>query len=187
MMKFPMHIVALSSSVVTSVALAVLQDSVKTLIPWLMAITTIVVADLAAGLYKSYKLGIHISISLAGREFFGKLIVYSAIVLMLAMVDSVNGHDMPIAKVGCLMVFGLEAISIVGNLLKVRGVTLSFSAVIRLLAKRLLGFESDETADVVTEEQIESIRQRERDRWERRMPTNGYGGVKTKSRKEVKK
>ena len=58
-----------ASSIITT---KYIGDGINTMLPWLVALTAVVLADLAAGCRKSLKLGVHVSISTAARETMGE-------------------------------------------------------------------------------------------------------------------
>lgn len=182
-MKIPNAVINIVGSVVGSVAIATLGDALQTMLPWLMVMVSVIICDLFAGLRKSLKLGIHVSISMAGRETMGKLVVYTSFVLMVAMIDAASGHDMEVAKWGCLLVCMIEGSSILSNILKPHGIDLSLQSIIKLFAKKKLDLTDEEASELVSEEQIDHVRRRERARWEARVP-HEYGGVKQKSKKK---
>lgn len=178
-MKMPPLAVNVASLFMTSIAVISLQDAVAIMIPWMMAITAVVVADLVVGLRKSLKLGVHVSISLAGRETMGKLIVYNTIVLGLAMTDVASGKELAIAKGGCLFVCALEGVSIIGNLLKPYGIDISLKTILKMIAKKKLNATDEEAEELVSDNMRDEMIRREKNRWEYRKE-HEYGGVKEK-------
>lgn len=108
-----------ASSIITT---KYIGDGINTMLPWLVALTAVVLADLAAGCRKSLKLGVHVSISTAARETMGKLVVYWSFVLMVASIEVATGHKYSIAMWGCLLIKGLAHNTIVGRLRQWRAV-----------------------------------------------------------------
>lgn len=169
-MRIPQSATNTASGLFTPLAVMFLQDTVKTMLPWIMVMLSVVICDLVAGLRKSLKLGVHISWSMAFRETMGKMVTYVAFVLMVAMIDSASDHSFHVAMYGCLFVCAIEGGSIVSNLLKPYGIDINpkniFKYVAGFFSAKVLNVEP---ADVeVDENGLEEIRDRERKRWEHR-------------------
>ena len=168
--RLPEWIMSLTCSVFTSVAVGYLQDTVSTMIPWIMAMCGVVLADLIAGLRKSLKLGVHVSWSMAFRNTMGKMVTYVAFVLMVAMIDTASGHEFRIAMWGCLFVCGIEGGSIISNLMKPYGIDITpktiFAYVGKVFSQKVVKMDS---GDLVCEEKdMDALKKREKDRWEKR-------------------
>lgn len=166
-MRIPHTVTITAASVFTPVATMFLQDSVKTMMPWLIVMLSVVVCDLIAGLRKSMKLGVHISWSMAFRETMGKMVVYVAFVMMVAMIDSASNHSFKIAMWGSLFICAIEGGSIVSNMLKPYGIELSTKAIMRLFVSKAMRVDTTE-ADLTDDKGIDEVREREKDRWEKR-------------------
>lgn len=147
---------------------AYLGDGINTMIPWLVALTAVVMADLAAGCRKSLKLGVHVSVTTAVRETMGKLVVYWSFVLMVASIEVATGHKYSIAMWGCLIICAFEGLSVLGNILKPMGIDLSLASILKVALQRGLGFSRQQANDVAKSETVEQIRQREEKKWNRR-------------------
>ena len=156
-------IVLMSSSLlVGSTALALLGDSVEIMVPWMMVMTAVILADLAAGVRKSIKLGVKVSPSTAFRETVGKWIVYMAYVLAVSMIDVEAGWKMYFAKWACLAAIMFEGGSIISNLLRPYGIVVTPMSIIKwFLKKTPIG----DTDDVLKEENINEAREFEDKKW----------------------
>ena len=151
-----------SSLLVGSTALALLGDSVEVMVPWMMVMTAVILADLAAGVRKSLKLGVRVSPSTAFRETVGKWIVYMAYVLAVSMIDVEAGWNMYFAKWACLAAIAFEGGSIMSNLLRPYGIIVTPMSVIKwLLRKTPIG----DTDEVLKEENIIEAREFEDKKW----------------------
>lgn len=166
-MRIPHTVTMTAAGVFTPVATMFLQDSLRTMMPWLMVMLAVVACDLAAGLRKSLKLGVHISWSMAFRETMGKMVVYVAFVMMVAMIDSAAKHSFRIAMWGSLLICAIEGGSIVSNMLKPHGIELSTKAIMRLFVSKAMGVGASE-ADLTDDRGVDEVREREKDRWEKR-------------------
>lgn len=167
-MKLPEPLMALGATLLTPTAVLFLQDSVRTMIPWLLVMAAVVGCDLIVGIRKSLKLGVHVSWSMAARETMGKTVTYAAFVLMVAMIDAACGHSFHVAMWSCLFICALEGGSIVSNLLKPYGIDITPGRIVRFLAMRGGRLTKDEAEELVSEEGLARIREREKSRWEGR-------------------
>lgn len=188
-MRIPSSIVNLTCGVFTPLAVSFLQDSIATMLPWLMVMGMVVLCDLAFGVRKSIKLGVHVSVSMAIRETMGKLLVYTSFVILVCMIEVAAKHTLQVAMWSCLLICAIEGCSIIGNLLKPYGIEMSLRNVIKAFANRALGVD-DTTADImlgkdnqVPEDVIERVRKAERARWEQRKP-HSYGSEDGKAKQK---
>lgn len=188
-MRIPSSIVNLTCGVFTPLAVSFLQDSIATMLPWLMVMGMVVLCDLAFGVRKSIKLGVHVSVSMAIRETMGKLLVYTSFVILVCMIEVAAKHTLQVAMWSCLLICAIEGCSIIGNLLKPYGIEMSPRNVIKAFANRALGVD-DTTADImlgkdnqVPEDVIERVRKAERARWEQRKP-HSYGSEDGKAKQK---
>lgn len=189
-MRIPSSIVNLTCGVFTPLAVSFMQDSIATMLPWLMVVGMVVLCDLAFGVRKSIKLGVHVSVSMAIRETMGKLLVYTSFVILVCMIEVAAKHTLQVAMWSCLLICAIEGCSIIGNLLKPYGIEMSLRNVIKAFANKALGVD-ETTADImlgkdnqVPGDVIERVRKAERARWEQRK-SHSYGSEdgKTKQKK----
>ena len=189
-MRIPSSIVNLTCGVFTPLAVSFMQDSIATMLPWLMVMGMVVLCDLAFGVRKSIKLGVHVSVSMAIRETMGKLLVYTSFVILVCMIEVAAKHTLQVAMWSCLLICAIEGCSIIGNLLKPYGIEMSLRNVIKAFANKALGVD-ETTADImlgkdnqVPGDVIERVRKAERARWEQRK-SHSYGSEdgKTKQKK----
>lgn len=170
--KIPTWIMSLSCGVFSTVTIGYLNDALDTMIPWLLAMLGVVVADLVAGLRKSLKLGIHISWSMAFRNTMGKMVTYVAFVMMVAMIETACGHQYRIAMWGCLFICLLEGGSILSNLVKPYGIDVTPTSIlefaVRLFSQKVIKVEGEDFHG--DEHTMDEIKERERGRWEKRRP-----------------
>ena len=156
------------SALFAPIAIGFIQSSLSVMIPWMMVMFLVIIVDLIAGLRKSLKLGIHVSISSAIRNTMGKMVTYFAFVCMVCMVDVAASGCNIIAKWSCLFVCAIEGVSIFGNFLKPYGIDLSLKSIIEVFAKRLYGLSSADLEKVAKSERIEVIRKREEMKWNKK-------------------
>lgn len=133
-----------------------------------MVMLAVVACDLIAGIRKSVKLGVHVSWSMAFRETMGKMVVYVAFVLMVAMIDAASSHSFNIAMWGCLFICALEGGSIISNFLKPYGVDITPRSIARFFTMKVANATAEEADELVSGDVVDSIRKREKDRWEKK-------------------
>lgn len=159
-MRIGSNITLMANTIFTSMATMYLQDSVQTMAPWLMAMLAVVICDLIAGIRKSLKLGVHISISKAARETMGKIVVYTSFVISSAMVEVATGHSIRLAMWLCLVVAAFEFGSIIANIAAPMGYDISVTGLLRVLGKRSLGFNDNEAKEIIKDNTRSELRGR---------------------------
>ena len=166
-MKIPHNIVLATSGAVIPTAFAFLQEALIVMVPWAITMFFVILADLAAGLWKSYKLGIELRFSRGLRETMGKMLVYFAFVCMIACVNVAIAGDFQFAKYAALLVITIEFGSIVSNILKPHGINISLSAILKaILQKSPLPISCEEADEIVKEENLEEIIKEEKQKVE---------------------
>ena len=175
-MKIPQSLSNTACGTTASLAAGFLSDVLSSMIPWLLVMGVVIMCDLAFGIRKSLKLGIHVSWSMAFRETMGKMVTYYAFVLMVCTIEAASGHSYAIAQWSCLFVCVIEGVSIIGNMLKPYGITLSLKDVLTLGLSRLTK-AATEPAEIINTQDVDMIRQAEQDRWEKRTK-HEYGSKK---------
>lgn len=166
-MKLSPLVVLTTSAIFTPVFTAFAIDTVRVMIPWLIAMLCVIISDLVAGVRKSIKFGVHVSWSTAFRETFGKIVVYFAFAVTAAVVDVAAHGDTVIAKWCCLAVITVEGGSIMSNILKPHGIELSLKGILKYLLIRS-GIGSNSANEILDEKKWEEMRERERERWNRK-------------------
>lgn len=157
-MKISHNLVILSSGMIIPTAFAFLQEALIVMVPWMITMFFIVLADLAAGVWKSYKLGIELRFSRGLRETMGKLLVYFAFVCMIACINVAYAGEFQFAKWASGLVIAIEFGSIIGNILKPHGINISISAIVKaILKKSPLPLTCEDVEEVVKEEKLEEI------------------------------
>lgn len=148
-MKIPAPAVNIASSLISTVAIAFLQKSICIMIPWLMAMTGVVFADLVSGVRKAIKLGEHVTFSRAIRDTMGKLVVYVAFVFMVSMIDTASGREFSIAKWSCLLVCLIEGCSVISNILKPHGIDISLRTILELFVQKVLHVDKSDSESII--------------------------------------
>lgn len=112
------------SSGFAAVATAFIQESLSHMVPWLIVSCAVILCDLAFGLRKSMLMKEEVRISRAFRRTMGKMVTYFSFVCMVCMINVAAGNDYAIDKWSCLLVCGIEFLSIISNILKPKGYSL---------------------------------------------------------------
>lgn len=155
-------LVNITSGVLIPILAGFLNDALILMIPWFLAMTTVIIADLFAGLWKSYKLEVPIRFSRACRETMGKTIVYFAFIMMACCINVADNGEFNWAKWLAILVIVIELGSIIGNILKPHGINISMNALIKaILTRSPVPLTCEEADSVVFEESIEKIREEE--------------------------
>ena len=161
-MKFSPKVMEATGGVLIPTLGSFLGDALLMMLPWLITMFTVIITDLAAGLWKSYKLDIHIRLSKAFRDTMGKMIVYFAFVVMICCVDVAASGNSNYAKWAALLVIIIEGGSIISNILKPHGINISLNAIIKaFLMHSTLPLTCPEIDDILKKEDIEKIREEE--------------------------
>lgn len=162
-MKIPYNIIILTSGAVIPTAFVFLQNAMLVMVPWMITMFFVILADLAADVWKSYKLGIEIRFSRELRESMGKMLVYFAFVCMIACINVAFAGQFQFAKWAAGFVIAIEFGSIISNILKPHGINLSLSAIVKaIVQKSPLPLSCDDADKIVHEQKLEEIIEEER-------------------------
>lgn len=113
------------------------QQGVAMCLPWLIAMTCVVTVDLLTGMRKVWLMGEEpLRLSKGIRCTMSKLITYYAFAVMAVMVDVASGADIVIAKWACLAVCAIEGMSIIGNILRPHGITISVKGIMHAIGSK---------------------------------------------------
>ena len=166
-MKLSPIVVLATSAIFTPIFTVFAMSTVQILLPWLIVMFCVIITDLVAGVRKSLKLGVHVSWSTAIRETLGKVVVYFAWCVTAAVIDVAAHGDTLIAKWACLTVIAIEGGSILSNILKPHGIELSLKGILKYILIRS-GIGSESADEILDENMLEELREREKDRWNRK-------------------
>lgn len=161
-MQVNSSVVQITGGMIVPILLTFLGEAITLMIPWFVVMFTIVFCDLAAGLWKSYKLKINIRLSKACRETMGKLIVYFAFVIMICCINVALNGTFDFAKWSALLIVCVEGGSIVANILKPHGINISLNAILKaFLSHSAMPLTCPEIEEIIEKKPIEEIRQEE--------------------------
>ena len=167
-------IVQITSGALIPILMKFLGDALAQMIPWFIAMTSVVMADLVSGLWKCMKLDVPIRFSKACRETMGKMIVYFAFVCMAACINVAEKGEFDWSRWIAVFVVVIEVGSMAGNILKPHGINISLSAIIKAFIhhswKELSCPEVDEIVEKVP---LEELKQQELDKYNEDNKQNG--------------
>lgn len=133
---------------------AFLGDAIIEIIPWLIVMLMVVLCDLAFGIQAAWKMNERIRFSKGVRDTMGKLVVYTAFVLMVCFIDVATGASYHIERWACLVVCFIEGCSIFNHLLKPKGINIDLGRAISAVVAKLTGIDKkaiDEAIDKAEE------------------------------------
>ena len=167
-------IVQTTSGALIPILMKFLGEALEQMIPWFIAMTSVVMADLVSGLWKCIKLDVPIRFSKACRETMGKMIVYFAFVCMAACINVAEKGEFDWSRWIAVFVVVIEVGSMAGNILKPHGINISLSAIIKAFIhhswKELSCPEVDEIVEKVP---LEELKQQEIDKYNEGNKQNG--------------
>lgn len=136
------------------IASAFIGQTLSHMIPWLMVTAAVILCDLAFGVRKSLIMGEEVRFSRAVRNTMGKMVTYFAFVCMVCMICVASGEQYGIDQWSCLLICFIEGCSIIGNILKPKGINFNLLGAFREIGKatfRKVNMEVD-TEKVFVEE-----------------------------------
>ena len=117
------------------IASAFIGQTLSHMIPWLMVTAAVILCDLAFGVRKSLMMGDEVRFSRAVRNTMGKMVTYFAFVCMVCMICVASGERYGIDKWACLLVCFIEGCSIIGNILKPKGIDFNLLGAFREIGR----------------------------------------------------
>lgn len=152
------------------IASAFITQTLEHMIPWMMVSAAVIVCDLAFGVRKSLLMGEEVRFSRAVRNTMGKMVTYFAFVCMVCMICVASGEQYDIDIWSCLLVCFIEGCSIIGNILKPKGINFNLIGAFGAMFKRV-GLDKEDAKEVfkeVSEEELEKKRRQNERRRELR-------------------
>jgi hypothetical protein len=141
----------LVSGAFTPIAVSFVMDSLRMMIPWLIVSFAVIICDLAFGVRKSLLMGENVRFSRAIRATMGKMVTYFTFVCMVCVISVASGGEYEIAKWSCLLVCFIEGCSIVGNILKPKGININIISAIGLFCKKFFSVDKEDVKEVFEE------------------------------------
>lgn len=135
-----------------SVATAFIMESLQHMIPWLIVSFFVIITDLAFGVRKSMLMGEEVRLSRAIRATLGKMVTYFAFVCMVCMINVATGKDWQIDVYSCLLVCFIEGCSIIGNILKPKGIKIDMLGAARVFVKKAADVNDEDVKCILKED-----------------------------------
>lgn len=136
-----------------AIAGAFVIESLQHMIPWLIVSCAVILCDLAFGVRKSLLTGEKVRFSRAIRATMGKMVTYFAFVCMVCMISVASHNEYPIDVYSCLLVCFIEGCSIVGNILKPKGIVVNLAGVLGVFGKKVLKVDKEDVKEILRNEQ----------------------------------
>lgn len=136
-----------------AIAGAFVIESLQHMIPWLIVSCAVILCDLAFGVRKSLLTGEKVRFSRAIRATMGKMVTYFAFVCMVCMISVASHNEYPIDVYSCLLVCFIEGCSIVGNILKPKGIVVNLAGVLGVFGKKVLKVDKEDVREIIRNEQ----------------------------------
>ena len=118
------------------------SNGVQHSMPWLIAMTLVVVVDLFAGVRCAWLMGERIRWSTGVRRTLSKLITYISFVVCAVMINVASNTEFDIAKWACLFICAVEGFSVAENIIKPHGYSINLQALAKNIGKRY-GVDTD--------------------------------------------
>ena len=138
-----------------AIATAFVSESLQNMIPWLIVSCAVILCDLLFGVRKSMLMGEKVRFSRAIRATMGKMVTYFAFVCMVCMTTVACHREYPIDVYSCLLVCFIEGCSIVGNILKPKGVNINVIGALGVFGKKVFKVDKEDVRDIIQEENHE--------------------------------
>lgn len=148
------------SSGFAALATAFIQESLSHMVPWLIVSCAVIVCDLCFGVRKSLLMKEEVRVSRAVRRTMGKMVTYFSFVCMVCMINVAAGNCYAIDRWACLLVCGIEFLSIISNILKPKGYSLNFKEVAVVVLRKMAGGKKEDYINVIKEDNHEQSTQR---------------------------
>ena len=154
--------VQVTGGILIPILMEFLGKALTQMIPWFIAMTSVILADLVSGIWKSVRLDIPVRFSKACRETMGKFIVYFAFVMMAACVNVAENGEFDWCRWVALFVIVIEFGSMASNILKPHGINISLSALIKAFINHSFkDLTCPELDEIIEKEDVQSIREEE--------------------------
>ena len=100
-------------------------------------------------------MGEKVRFSRAIRATMGKMVTYFAFVCMVCMISVASHNEYPIDVYSCLLVCLIEGCSIVGNILKPKGININVIGALGVFGKKVFKVDKEDVRDIIQEENHE--------------------------------
>lgn len=129
-----------------------LQESIGHIIPWIIVSFFVIVCDLVVGIRKSLLMNEVVRFSSACRRTLGKCVSYFMFVIMVSVIDVAANGGGEIDKWACLLICFIEGCSIIGNILKPKGISFNLINAIAILCNKVFSVEKEDVKEILEKE-----------------------------------
>ena len=123
-----------------AIATAFVSESLQNMIPWLIVSCAVILCDLLFGVRKSMLMGEKVRFSRAIRATMGKMITVA------------SHSEYPIDVYSCLLVCFIEGCSIVGNILKPKGININVIGALGVFGKKVFKVDKEDVKEIIEKE-----------------------------------
>lgn len=138
-----------------SVATGFVMESLNHMIPWLIVSLVVILTDLAFGVRKSLLMGEKVRFSRAIRATMGKTVTYFSFVCMVCMINVASGLEWRFDVYSCLFVCFIEGCSIIGNILKPKGLSIDILGAARVFFKKVADVDNEDVKCIIKKDKEE--------------------------------
>ena len=138
-----------------AIAGAFVAESLQNMIPWLIVTCAVILCDLLFGVRKSMLMGDKVRFSRAIRATMGKMVTYFAFVCMVCMISVASHNEYPIDVYSCLLVCFIEGCSIVGNILKPKGININLIGALGMFGKKVFKVDKEDVKEIIEKEEVD--------------------------------
>ena len=146
---------AVGSASLMTIASNYLVVAMQESIIWLLCMLALVLCDFIVGSIHSLREGINYRFSKAVRRTLGKIVVYFSVVLVAVLFEVATNYEFDIDKWVILIVAIVEASSILGHILAMRGYSLNWLKLVKLIARKKYEVAEDEIKNIVEKKEEE--------------------------------
>lgn len=141
---------AIQGGVATIVA-AFWNETLAHMIPWLIVSLAVIICDLAFGIRKSLLMDEEVRFSRAVRATMGKIVTYFSFVCMVCSITVAAEINYRIDVYACLLVCCIEGCSIVGNILRPKGIHLNPFGLLVILCRKVFKVDREDVKEILQE------------------------------------
>lgn len=126
-----------------------IMDCIEDMLPWLVAMFSVIITDLITGCRKSILMGEKVRFSRAFRATMGKMVTYFSFIVMMVFIEHASDGVHNIDKWAILFVIFIELCSIISNMLRPKGYDFDVIGALSVLGKKLLSLDKEDTKDII--------------------------------------
>ena len=137
---------------VSATITAFIGDAIIEMIPWMLVTLAVIVCDLVFAIWAAWKMGERVRFSKGCRDTMGKIVVYTAFVLMVCFIDVATGAKWHIERWACLAVCFIEGCSIFNHLLRPKGISIDLGKALSAVVAKFTKIDKQVVDAAITKE-----------------------------------